>query len=617
MNGCFGKYLLVDLTRGSLDEYDIPEQWQQLHIGGRGIGTRILLRELPRGADPLGPENILIFATGPFQGTGIAGGGRHAVIGKSPKTGTINEAYAGGFFANNLGTSGYDGIIITGKAPSPQYLTLIDGKAALHDARELWGLSTDEVEKKLKSRHQGVKVSSIGPAGEKMIKFACVINDYCRAAARPGFGAVMGSKNLKAVAVKGGLRKDYYNPEKLKALRKEFAELLMQDSGVVALGEFGTSSGAQGLNGLGMLPTKNFQEGVFSGIDKINAASYAKMLVGRDTCSGCPVRCKRKVETVFDGVKVERQFGGPEYETVAAFGSLCLNDNLAAIALLNQKCNRYGLDTISLGTVLAFVMEATEKGYIDPVEGLHWGDARKMLRLTDQIVRCEGLGALLAQGLDTAAETLGVDFAVQIKGQEVPLHDPRGKKGLAISYATSPRGATHLEAMHDEMFEGVEAPTPEIGVTGLYDRLGWENKALLTKKYEDLYSFVNSLVMCGFLSWNRATSKEFYPFPHIRSILNAVTGLQFDVDAMMTAGERNYVLRKIMAAKDGYTRKEDDLPLRLKEPLVGGPYAGETIPEEELQKAIDEYYLLRGFDHNGPTRAKLAELGLEDLADEG
>lgn len=616
MKGCFGKYLHVDLTNGECAEYAIPEQWQMLHLGGRGIGTRILLQELARGADPLGPENILIFATGPFQGTGVPGGGRHAVIGKSPKTGTVNEAYAGGFFAHELGTSGYDGIMIRGKAQSPRYLTLIDGKAELHDAGDLWGLTTTEVEEQLQSRHRGVKVSSIGPAGEKMVKFACIINDHSRAAGRPGFGAVMGSKNLKAVAVKGGLKKEFFDPEKLKQLRREFTKHLMQDFGVQSLGRFGTSSGAQSLNGLGILPTKNFQDGVFEGCRNINIESYEKILVDRDTCSGCPVRCKRVVETEFDGEKVERKYGGPEYETVAALGSLCLNDNLRAIALANQKCNQHGLDTISLGTVIAFVMEATEKGYIDRAEGLQWGDARGIIRLIDKIVKREGLGALLAQGLDVAAEKLGADFAVHIKGQEVPLHEPRGKKGLAISYATSPRGATHLEAMHDEMLQGVESPTPEIGVTGIYERLSWDDKAALTKKYEDLYSFVNSLVMCGFLSWNRAASKEYYPFPHIRQLLHAVTGLELDAPAMMKIGERNYALRKILTARDGYSRKDDGLPRRLKEPLLSGPCAGESIPEDVLQKAIDEYYLLRGFDNFGPTKEKLKELGLDDLVGE-
>lgn len=617
IDGWFGRYLDVDLGNEATRDYDISRTWLETHLGGRGVATRILLRETSGQEDPLGPGNLLIFATGPFQGTGIPGAGRHAVVGRSPKTGSINEAYAGGFWAHELGTSGYDGIIIRGKADAPCYVALIDGTVEIDSADDLWGLKVAETEAVLKERHPGARVASIGPAGEKEVMFSCVVNDRNRAAGRPGFGAVMGAKRLKAIVVKGNTNKAIHNNAELRRLTKEFSAMLTSDPGLQVLGRYGTVCGVGTLNELGMLPTKNFQEGIFNQAHRIGEASLERILARRDNCTGCPVRCKRVVKTTFHGHQVEERYGGPEYETVAAFGSLCLNGDLDSIALANQKCNAYGLDTISTGVVLAFVMEATERGLLDTEEGLAWGDAKGMLAMIDRVVAREGLGDLLAQGLKAAAEHLGADFAMHAKGLEFPLHDPRGKKGLAISYATSPRGPTHLEAMHDEMFEGNEAPTPELGITQPINRLSWENKASLCKAYEDLYSFVNSLIICGFVSWNRAASKDFYPFPMIRKLLDAITGRSIDVDEMMRIGERNYVIRRLATARDGFSQKDDRLPGRMREPLPAGASAGETVPDEVLRKTVGEYYQLRGFDDRGPIDDTLKRLGLEELIQHG
>lgn len=614
MHGYFGELLDVNLSKEQIGEFAIPEAWIKKHLGGRGLGTRFLLDKLKVGVDPLGPENILVLITGPLQGTNFPGAGKHAVMAKSPKTKAINESYAGGFFAHELATSGYDGIIIKGKAEDPKYFTLIEGEPKIRDADKLWGLKTAEVEEKLKKKHGQVRVASIGPAGEKLIMQSCIINDRNRAAGRPGFGAVMGSKKLKAIVVKGGLTKTFSDDDKFKKVRKQFAKQLTEDPSMQSLGKYGTASGVKPLNELGILPTKNFQEGEFEGAEAISGETmYQEIIKERDSCTGCPVRCKRVVGTEFAGEKVEKRYGGPEYETIGAFGSLCLNDNLASIALANQKCNAYGLDTISIGNIAAFVMEATEKGIIDEAEGIGWGDSEGILRLIDQIVKREGIGDLLSKGLKYAADELDVDFAVHVKGQEVPLHEPRGKKGLAISYATSPRGATHLEAMHDEMFEGVETPTPELGVTEPIDRFSWNQKAKLCEIYEDLYSFVNSSIICGFVSWNRAMDEKYYPFPAIRQAINSITGFDIDTKEMMKIGERNYVIRRILTAREGFTRNDDDLPSRLKQTLRKGASGGEDIPDETLQKCITEYYNLRGFDKYGPTNKKLRELGLEEL----
>jgi len=619
MNGVWGRYGYIDLSTGRVEDYGVPAYWYKKHLGGRGIGARILVEEVvrkQRNVDPFGEDNFLIFGTGPMQGTGAPGSGKHVVMGWSPKTGAANESYAGGFFGHTLAMSGYDGLIIKGSANRPCYITLIDGEIELHSAESLWGLITGECETQLKALHgDNVRVACIGPAGENLVKFACIINDRSRAAARPGFGAVMGAKKLKAIIVGGGTRRPIARLDDLQRAIRDFAHLVRTNPALQALGEYGTSSGVLGLNELGILPTRNFQEGFFSHAEDISGQKMAEtILVGRDTCAGCPVRCKRVVSTNFEGEQVLEEYGGPEYETIGAFGSLCLVDDLRAIALANQKCNQYGLDTISTGVLIAFLMEATERGFFKEDSGIHWGDGKALVKYVEMIAKREKIGDFLAQGLDAVAKELGGEaFAVHIKGVEVPLHDPRGKKGLAISYATSPRGATHLEAMHDEMFEGVEVPTPEIGVVEPINRLSWDEKARLCKVYEDLYSFVDSAIICGFVSWNQAAAGKYYPFPAIRRILKAATGLGINAHEMLAIGERNYAIRKILSAYSGYNRTHDDLPPRLKAPLRGGASEGEAIPDKVLQEQINEYYDLRGFDDYGPTDQKLVQLGLPEL----
>lgn len=607
MKGHFGHYLVVHLSKEEIDEYEVPEDWIKKHIGGRGVGARILLEELKPETVPLGPENIILFGTGPFQGTGIAGAGRHVVISKSPKTKSISDSYAGGFFAHELGTSGYAGIIVTGKAENPKYISLIEGNVKINDAKELWGLDTITTENRLKEEYEGAKVCSIGQAGEKLTKFACIINDYGRAAGRPGFGAVMGSKNLKAIVVKGGISKGFHDEEGLNQKKAEFARALMDEAGK-ELGKYGTPGSVLGLNELGILPTKNFQEGVFKGAEGISGKKlYEELLTERDTCTGCPIRCKRVVKTGFNGEVIEGH--GPEYETVAGFGSLCLNDNLKSIAAANHKCTLYGLDTISTSNIIAFVMEATEKGLLDT--DLSWGDAKGIVKMVDKIGKREGLGNELAKGLDYLQDEIGADFAMVIKGQEIPMHDPRGKKGFGLDYATSPRGGTHLEGLHDTYLE-TESPAPELGVNSFVDRMEFEGKPKLTKIWDELTSFGNSLIMCRFTSPVR--TGESYNYDKIRELLKLVTGIDLTAEEMLKVGERNYTLLKILsAAVGGYTREDDDLPKRLKEPLPQGGSAGEPIPHDFLQEKIDELYELRGFDNYGPTDEKLEQLDLEEL----
>jgi len=608
MTGSTGKYLDVDLSSGKVGEYPIPEAWRERLVGGKGIAARILLEELPERVDPFGPENMLVFATGPFQGTGIVGGGRHAVLAVSPKTGAVTDSYAGGHFGHELGRSGYDGILVRGRAKDPVILTLLDGVAELVPAADLWGRGTGETETALVERYPGSRVSSIGPAGERLVSQACIVNDRNRSAGRPGLGAVMGSKLLKAVVVRGHTERPLHDPERFKRERAKHAKTYLQDRWK-GFGEYGTSSGLVWLSEQGILPTDNFREGTF---DQAEAIGGEKMrdtiLFGRDTCAGCPIRCKRVVKTSFDGTDVLPEFGGPEYETLAAFGSLCRNADLASIALANQLCNDYGLDTISTGVAVAFLMEASEKGLIH--EEIAWGDPHAVISVVHAIARREGIGDRLADGLALYADEIGADFAMTIKGVELPMHEPRGKQGMGLSYATTPRGASHLEGMHDSMLER-EDSCPELGVTRAYSRFTLLDKIEPSIVFEDLRSFTNSLVLCCFTT---SDSGPGYNFPAIRSILEAATGLAVDATEMQRVGARAYALLRVLSARAGYTRDVDGLPARFAEPLPRGASAEHPIPAKEMKQAISAYYKARGYDRFGPTDKTLRALGLDDCA---
>ncbi len=606
MHATFGKYLDVDLTDGTIQDYDIPEDWQTRFVGGKGIAARLLLEELSASASALTPENILVFATGPFQGTNVVGGGRHAVLSISPKTGRVADSYSGGYFGHELGRSGYDGILIRGASKTPIILTLIDGIASLQSADDLWGKGTSATENTLKGRFPGARVSSIGIAGEKTVAQACIINDRSRAAGRPGFGAVMGSKKLKAVAVRGHLEKTLADPERFTKERADYVKTFINE-GYQRFGQYGTGGGVTILSEMGILPTKNFQEGVFDHAEDISGVRmHDTILVDRETCAGCPIRCKRAVKTSFEGTEVLPEFGGPEYETLAALGSLCLNNNLDSIALANQLCNEFGLDTISAGVVISFLMEASEKGLIE--DDIAWGDSQAVIRLVNELAHREGLAADAADGLEVLADRINADFSMTIKGVELPMHEPRGKQGMGLSYATTPRGANHMEGMHDTMLAS-DSPSPEIGVDHAYDRFSLKDKVKPAKAFEDLRSFDNSLIICWFTS--RQVGKD-YSYPLIRSLLEAATGFSVDAAEMLRIGERVYAAMRILSGRAGHTMDEDGLPARFAEPLPAGASSDHPVEPSVMRQAIADYYEARGFDRFGPTDETLRKLGMDD-----
>lgn len=607
MNGVYGRYLDVDLSIGGVGERVIPRQWYELYLGGRGIAARLLLDLVPPGTDALAPENVLVWATGPFQGTGLAGAGRHVVMAVSPKTGSIADSYVGGYVGHELGRSGYDGIVVRGQAREPVYLLIVDGRAELRSAGDLWGRLTGDVDVVLKNRHPGVRVAAIGPAGEKLVSQACIIHDLNRAAGRPGLGAVMGAKRLKAIAVRGHQEKPLADRVEFVRARALFAKELM-DEGMERFGEYGTARGLTWLSEMGILPTRNFQDGVFDHAASIGGERMKEtILVGRETCAGCPVRCKRVVQTSFSGRNVEPSYGGPEYETLAAFGSLCLCSDLSAIALANQICNAYGLDTISVGVAVAALMEASEKGLIE--ESVPWGSADAVVTWAERIACREGLGDVLAGGLARWAEELGVDFAMEVKGVEVPMHEPRGKVGLGLSYALSPRGATHLEGLHDTMLE-TDAPTPELGIAERMDRFAIAGKAIAVVTYENLRSWVNSLVLCAFVTRDVGPR---YNHPQIRELVRHATGIELGPKEAVAIGERNLALMRLYAGRAGHRPELDRLPSRFHDPLPRGASAGRPIERGAFGVEAETYYQLRGWDRSGPTADRLRALGMGDL----
>ena len=450
-------------------------------------------------------------------------------------------------------------------------------------------------------------MAAIGPAGENLVQMACIMHDITRSAGRPGLGAVMGSKRLKAVIVHGTEEKPIHDPARFRSERIAYVREMFDDR-AKDFGEYGTVGGLTWLSEMGILPTKNFQEGTFDRADEIGGKRlHDTILIDRETCAGCPIRCKRVVATEYAGRKVDPVFGGPEYETTAAFGSLCMNNDLRVVALANQLCNDYGLDTISAGVAVAFLMEASEKGLID--ERIPWGDGVKIIELVEKIAHREGIGDRIADGLANFAAELGADFAMTIKGVEIPMHEPRGKQAMGLSYATSPRGATHLEGIHDTMLE-IDSPTPELGIDRAYDRFSLLDKPKIGKIYEDIRSFENSLVLCVFTVHETG---ERYNLPQIRSLLAAATGIELTPQGMIEVGERNYALLRLHAARAGYTIDRDGLPRRFHEPLPRGASAGRPVDPDELKKAIADYYAARGYDRYGPTDETLRRLGLDDL----
>jgi len=547
------KIFSVDLTHEKVKVIEVPKEWEKLYIGGKGIATKLLYERLQPKTDPFSPENIIIFGIGPVNGITLPGASRLTCVFKSPLTFGYGESQCGGYIAYEFKKAGVDFLCITGKSKKPIYLLIEDESVEIRDASHLWGKNTYETEEILRKDHGG-EVLSIGQAGENLVRFACITHRKGRQFGRCGAGAVMGSKNLKAVVIKGSNEIKVYDPEGLKEFRKWMNENIV--SKLESMTKYGTPAIASLTNEAGVFPTRYWEKGSFEFFEDISAESLQKYVKRKTSCYACPVACGKIREV--DGIEVE----GPEYETLFAFGSLCYNNDIKSIIKANDLCDRYGMDTISTGNTIAFLMACSEKGEVD--EKIEFGDSDKIIELVKKIAFREGIGNILAEGTKRAAEILKVSVEpVHVKGLEPPGYDPRGLYGMALAYVTSQRGACHMRSC---------AYRPNLA--GAIDRFSVKGQAALVKDLEDFYCIVDSLVYCRFLCLPMI---GMY-WEDISKLLKIVTGKDFSVQELKEAGERIYNLTKKFNEREGI--KEDKLPnLFFKSPLK--IYDREIVVKEE------------------------------------
>ena len=609
MDGWAGKILRVNLSKGAVSVEDLDEKAAHDYIGGRGLGIKYLYDEIDPRVDPLSSRNKLIMATGPLTGTGALAAGRYTVVTKSPLTGAIANSNSGGYFGAELKFAGYDMIIFEGKAKEPVYLWIENDDIEIRSAKNLWGKNTPETTAAIQSEtDDDAKVACIGPAGENLVKFANIMNDNGRAAGRSGVGAVMGSKNLKAVAVRGTNGVTVADPEGFRdavlAAIKEFHDPFM--SGVLA--KYGTADVVEFSNEVGLLPTRNFQAGIFEGASKIGGSVIATYNLRGATrtkaCFSCPLACGR-VTRVSDG-EFKGEGEGPEYETLGSLGAVCGIDNPEAIMKANYICNEMGMDTITAGVTIACAMELSEKGFLpekDVGMKLNFGNGRAMVQLLEKTVHREGFGDVIAEGSYRLAEKYDhPELSMTVKKQEFPNYDPRGGQGFALAYTTSNRGACHIrQEVHCVEFFGISL-MGIIETGGSLDRFTTKDKPEVAKQFQDFYCMIDSSGICNFIIIGSPDHNVFI------NLMEKGTGLSFDgLDGFLKTGERIFNLEKLFNLKAGLTAKDDTLPKRmLEEPMSEGPSKGHVVHLDEM---LPKYYKVRGWTVKGvPTAKKLAEL---------
>ena len=609
--GFNGKILRVDLSSGKIDVDRPPETWYRTYLGGMGAIAYYLLKEMKGKVDPLGPDNLLIMAPGVVSGAPFSGSGRNAVGGKSPLTGGFGVAEVGGFWQAELKQAGYDMIIFKGVAEHPVWLWIKDGECELRDASKLWGLEVGECQDRMRMEvgEPQAKTALIGPAGERLIRLACIINDLNHAAGRCGLGAVMGSKKLKGVAVKGSIPVEIADPKRLLELAKTLNSRILTESR--NMHEYGTGVDMDAYAATGNLPTRNFRDGGWEHASEIDAiATKKKYGVGMGTCHACVVRCKKEVK-LDEPYKVDPRYGGPEYETLAALGSNCGVSDLAAICKANELCQRYGLDTIGTGCTIAFAMECYEKGIISRADtggiDLRFGNAEAMVELVEKIGKREGIGDLLAEGTKRAAEKLGGGaeaYAIHVKGQEVPMHEPRLKRALGLGYALSPTGADHCHNLHDTfMTPSNYARVKPLGFLEEVpvDSLGGE-KVRLYRIWMDMRVLANCLSICQFPPWR---------FTEYADLVQAVTGWDVTMYELVQVSERTLNLARVFNMREGFTSADDWLPDRFFKPQTAGALSKTAVNSGELKMALEWYYEMMGWDRDGtPLPGTLHSLGI-------
>ena len=617
----------VDLTRGTVEVKTLPEDVYRRYPGGSALAAYLVLQTMKAGADPLGPDNVLVMAVSPLTGLAISGQSRMTACARSPLTGAIGDSQCGGFFPAEMRSAGTDAFVFTGQSPEPVYLWFHDGVAELRPARHLWGKGTAEGDRLLKEEVGDAKaeVAQIGPAGENRVRFAAIMNMVNRANGRTGLGAVMGSKRLKAVVVRGTKPPRPAVPEKFRELLKRLKPLQEANPGIGWFGEYGTA-GVLGIqNKMGGQPTRNYSEGTFDEAGQIDGTAMVKtILKERDTCYACVVKCKRVVEVHEPGLDVDPVYGGPEYETLTFFGSMCGVGDLKLLAKASADANMYGLDTISCGATIAWAMEAKAKGLLDDRGlGLAYGDGQSVLRAIEAIARRRGVGDLLAEGSLRAAQTLGpaaVDLTVTVKGQELPAHMPQHKRSLGLIYAVNAFGADHQSSEHDSMLKAKpdSLHRKRLNTLGEFPALDLrdlsDDKVRFAWTSQRFYSALDSLGLCQFV-WG--PSWQLYGPAETVQLVQAGTGWDATLDELLQMGERRINLMRAFNAREGIGKSADTLPKKLFQPLEGkGPSAGVALTHEEFERARDEYYRIAGCDPQTgyPTRERLGQLGLEWVA---
>jgi aldehyde:ferredoxin oxidoreductase len=628
--GYNGKILHVDLSKGTLSTEEPDEAFYRKYMGGSAMGMHYILREMPKGADPLGPENVLTLFAGVTTGAAISGQSRLNANAKSPISGGIGDSQSGGFFPAELKFAGFDGMVIRGKSPKPVYLAIVEGKAELHDAAHLTGRITGEVDDILhKEVDPKAEILQHGIAAERGVRFSSIVSMSNRHNGRTGMGLVMASKNLKAVVVRGTKKPRIFDSKTLTALNRIGPKAIPENGDMDGLAKFGTAVVVLFNNTIGTLPTRNYNEGQFEGCEPISGEKMAEtILKERDTCYACVVRCKRVVEIKEGAYQVNPKYGGPEYETLGTLGSYCGIDNLAAVSKANQICNEYGVDTIACGATIAFAMECYEKGIITKEQTggieLKFGSAEAMLKTLDQIVKNDGpLGKVLSQGSERAAKTWGKgadECLITVKGAEAPAHMPQAKRSLGLIYAVNPFGADHQSSEHDPYYEegigdfnlnrlkeiGLGTPQPAYSLT--------EEKVRFAYETQLFYSMMDSAELCQFVygpTWTLYGPSETV------EMMKAVTGWDLTVEELLEVGRRRLNLFRTFNAREGFGRKDDQLPKKFFKQLAGtGPTAGFVLTRQEIDSALDHYYKIAGWTSEGvPTRDTLKKHDLEWAAE--
>lgn len=612
-SGYMGKILRVNLTNQTIVEEDVPEELARSFMGGAGFGVKYLFDEVPAGTDALGPENKIIFSTGPLCGTPAPCASRMAVVSKSPLTGAVGMSLTGGYFPAELKFAGYDAMIIEGKAEKPVYLWLNDGKAVLRPAGKLWGTTAFDCQQLIKNElsDQNVRIACVGPAGELLSKIAAIINEN-HAAGRKGLGAVMGSKNLKAIAVRGHQTVPVASEDESKKARAQMLKA-MNESPVLysAFANMGTPMVVEATWGLGILPSKNWSEtGTWDPVEGLGVEANAAKHIGSEHCYKCPVSCSQ-LKLVRTG-PYAGTLSVPEYETIYSFGSQTGVDNLDSIIAADRLCDELGLDTISTGVAIGFAMELYEKGILtkndtDGME-LNFGNHKAMVNLISKIAYRQGLGAVLTDGVKAASAKIGrgtEKMAIHVKGLELPGYDVRGAKAHGLNYATSYTGGDHNRGYAFQEIFGIPIPA-------MVDRFAVEGKGKLTKWNQDVRTATcDCPPMCAFLLDMAVPAMATQ---NAADMINGVTGFNLTAEDVERIGERVNNLARVFNIREGFTRNDDILPERiLTEPLKEGGSKGQYITREELNQMLDEYYIDRGWSKEGvPTRQKLQDLGLNN-----